>query len=102
MKIIRVKEVVVPSGMDYAVSSYSGNGVYWVNGRLLMVVYNGSCMGSYCDPSVIEEMPGSTGGTGAGGPSEAFVLALIDKAAFLLNAEPARRIRRSDIERPRP
>lgn len=98
MKSIKVKEVTIAPGMELQPLSYATPGVYWVNGTQLVFAHQNYCNSYIINREwLVDDVP--AGGTGAGGPSEAFVLALIDKAAFLLNAQPARSVRASDRER---
>lgn len=97
MKKILVKDAVVPPGMEYQWSAYPGNGAYLLpNRNQVAVVFNGSCMLWNVDPSmVVEDAP--IEGRGGGGPSESFVLALIDKTAELLKYQAPRSVRQQVV-----
>jgi len=90
MKKIMVKETVVAPGMEYMATSYPGDGAYWlVNRNQLVMVDSGSCIKVNVRPSMLVEEVTDVG-AGAVGPSESFVLALMDKTAEYIKYAPAR------------
>jgi len=97
MKKIMVKETVVAPGMEYMATSYPGDGAYWlVNRNQLVMVDSGSCIKVNVRPSMLVEEVTDVG-AGAVGPSESFVLALMDKTAEHVKYAPARQHRANII-----
>lgn len=95
MKILKVKEIQLMSGMEYQIQSYPSQGAFFVNGRLLAVNANGNVFTLPVGPEFFDRVSESSGGV-----SESFILEFMDKTRDLVIMAPARAVRRSDLELP--